>query len=134
MKKSLWLLAVYSLCFALAAALLASTGNPILPGPIQVQNTSAAAGLDFILRNDASGRKYQVETILGGVAVLDFDNDGWCDIFVANGASLPWLQKNDSRFYNRLFRNNGNGSFTDVTETAKVAGRGYSMGAAVGDF
>jgi hypothetical protein len=134
MGKSIWRLALYLLCFVLAAAVLASTGNPISPGPIQVQNVSTAAGLDFILRNDASGRKYQVETILGGVAVLDFNNDGWCDIFVANGASLPSCQKNDSRFYNRLFRNNRNGSFTDVTETAKVTGRGYSMGAAVGDF
>ncbi len=134
--KSIWPLAFYLFPFALAASLIifAFARDSLAPAPIQFQDMAAAAGLDFFLRNDASGRKYQVETILGGVAVLDFDNDGWSDIFVANGASLPSLEKNHFRFYNHLFRNNHNGSFTDVTETAKVAGRGYSMGAAVGDF
>jgi len=101
---------------------------------IRFENTAAAAGLDFVLRNDAAGRKYQVETMLGGVAVIDFDADGWPDIYAVNGATLPSLQKSVSRFHNRLYRNNRNGSFSDVTEQAGVSGKGYSMGAAVGDF
>lgn len=125
------------------AAVLIFAGGSLLRLPadprstretIRFQDVAGAAGLDFILRNDAAGRKYQVETILGGVAVIDFDNDGWPDIFVVNGASLPSLGKNQPRFYNRLYHNNRNGTFTDVTERAGVAGRGYSMGVAVGDF
>ena len=101
---------------------------------IRFQDVATAARLGFVLRNDAAGRKYQVETILGGVGVIDFDNDGWPDLFAANGASLPTLEKTHPRFYNRLYRNNRNGTFTDVTDQSEVAGRGYSMGVAVGDY
>lgn len=89
--------------------------------------------LSMVVRNGAFGRKHQVETMLAGVAVLDYDNDGWPDIYVANGASFPTLQKTDAGFHNRLFRNN-RGSFTDVTEVAGVAGAGYAMGVAAADY
>src|SRR5437667_2900388 len=85
--------------FLLSAAVILGmwsfgSGNPFLTDStvsprIRFQNVAMAAGLDFVLRNDAAGRKYQVETILGGVGVVDFDNDGWPDLFAANGASLP---------------------------------------------
>ncbi len=101
---------------------------------VRFENAAAAAGIDFLLRNDAVGRKYQVETMLGGVVVIDFDNDGWPDIFATNGAALPSLQKSDPRFHNRLYRNNRDGTFADVTQRAGISGKGYSMGAAVGDF
>jgi hypothetical protein len=103
-------------------------------GPIRFQNTAPDCGLDFVLRNDASGRKYQVETVLGGLGVIDFDQDGWPDLYCVNGASLPSLQKSDPRFFNRLFRNNRDGTFIDVTLKAGVQGRGYEMGVAVGDY
>ena len=102
--------------------------------PIQFQNAVPACGLDFILRNDATGRKYQVETVLGGLGVIDFDHDGWPDLYCVNGASLPSLRKSDPRFFNRLYRNNRDGTFTDVTLKAGVQGRGYEMGVAVGDY
>ena len=102
--------------------------------PIRLENTAPGSGLDFVLRNDASGRKYQVETVLGGLGVIDFDNDGWPDLYCVNGAALPSLRKTDARFYNRLYRNNRNGTFTDVTERAGVQGHGYEMGVAVGDY
>jgi hypothetical protein len=104
------------------------------PGPIVFQNVAPACGLDFVLRNDASGRKYQVETVLGGLGVIDFDQDGWPDLYCVNGASLPSLQKSDPRFFNRLYRNNRDGTFTDVTLKAGVQGHGYEMGVAVGDY
>ncbi len=114
-----------------AGRLLAS---PTSGGPIQFENVAPTCGLDFVLRNDASGRKYQVETVLGGLGVIDFDHDGWPDLYCVNGASLPSLQKSNPRFWNRLYRNNRDGTFADVTQKAGVQGRGYEMGVAVGDF
>ena len=90
--------------------------------------------LDMVLRNGAAGEKHLPETVMGGVAIIDYDDDGWPDIFLTNGASLPSLKKTDASFQNRLFHNNRNGTFTDVTARAGVAGQGYSLGVAVGDF
>ena len=70
----------------------------------------------------------------GGVAAFDFNNDGCMDVYFANGASLPEMRKTGPQFYNRLFRNNCDGTFTDVTEKAGVAGEGYSMAVATADF
>jgi len=102
--------------------------------PIRFRNIAAQAHVDFALRNHASGRKYQVETMTGGVAVIDYDNDGWMDIYFVNGAQLPEMKKTSPQFWNRLYRNNRDGTFSDVTEQAGVAGEGYGMGAAVGDY
>lgn len=119
-----------AICLALFAGGIAA-GSPFLRTDpkgtvpvIRLENTAVAAGLDFVLRNDATGRKYQVETMPGGLAVIDFDNDGWPDIYAVNGAALPSLQKNDPGFYNRLYRNNRDGTFADVTERAGVSGKG----------
>ena len=102
--------------------------------PVRMVNTAPACGIDFVLRNGATGRKYQVETLPGGLAVLDFDNDGWADLYCTNGAELPSLHKSDAGFSNRLYRNNRDGTFSDVTARAGVQGHGYDMGAAVGDY
>ncbi len=118
----------------LAMPLARALAVPAPSGPIQLKNVAPASGLDFVLRNDASGRKYQVETVLGGLGVIDYDADGWPDLYCVNGAALPSLQKMDPKFFNRLYRNNRDGTFTDVTQKAGVQGRGYEMGVAVGDF
>ena len=86
--------------------------------------------LPMIVSNGAAGEMHQVETMIAGVAILDYDGDGWPDIFIANGAALPGLEKRGESFHDRLFRNNRDGTFTDVTDAAGVAGRGYSMGVA----
>lgn len=73
-------------------------------------------------------------TMAGGVAVFDYNRDGRPDIFFTNGANLATLKKDDPKYRNRLFRNDGDGIFTDVTEAAGLAGSGYDNGAAVGDY
>jgi hypothetical protein len=102
--------------------------------PIRMSNGAAAAGLDFVLRNGATGRKYQVETLPGGLGVIDYDGDGWPDLFCSNGASLPGMSKTGPEYWNRLYLNNRDGTFSDVTVKAGLQGEGYAMGVAVGDY
>lgn len=103
-------------------------------GQIRFEDIAAKSGLKFELHNGATGEFHQPELMLGGVAVLDYNNDGCMDIFFTNGAAMPSLKKTGPRYFNRLFRNNCDGTFTDVTEKAGVAGEGYSMGVAVADY
>src|SRR6201987_3235169 len=100
-------------------------------------------GLDFTHRNSPTLQKYLIETMGGGVALLDYNNDGLLDIFLVNSGKLDdpvKLPANFSRrdpvYWNRLYRQNHNGSFTDVTAAAGLAGAGndYAMGVAVGDY
>ena len=102
--------------------------------PIRFEDAIDRSGIQFQLKNSASPQKYYIETMLGGVAVFDYNNDGLPDIFFTNGAAIPSLEKSDPSFYNQLYRNNGDGTFTDVTEKAGVKGAGYSMGVAAGDY
>lgn len=115
--------------------LIDAMAESVPPQPaIVMTNGAASAGLDFVLRNSATGHKYQVETMLGGLGVIDFDGDGWPDLFCTNGASLPTLHKSGPEYWNRLYRNNRDGTFSDVTVPAGLQGEGYSMGVAIGDF
>jgi len=94
----------------------------------------AETNLNFVLQHNPTPQKHMLETMAGGLAVLDYNNDGRPDLFFTSGASLPSLRKDDPKFANRLFRNDGNWKFTDVTLEAGLAGEGYAIGAAVGDF
>jgi hypothetical protein len=101
-------------------------------------------GLDFTLENSPTPQKYLIETMPGGVALLDYNNDGLLDIFLVNGGhvSSPMqtpenFDRHDPRYWNRLYRQNKDGSFTDVTQQAGLADAGdgnYGMGVAVGDY
>src|ERR1019366_3949284 len=73
-------------------------------------------------------------TMAGGVAVFDYNRDGRPDIFFTNGANLATLKKDDPKYRNVLFRNDGNGVFTDVTESAGLGGSGFDTGGAAGDY
>ena len=101
-------------------------------------------GLDFTLQNSPTPQKYLIETMPGGVALLDYNNDGLLDIFLVNGGRITSpmqtpenFERHDPLYWNRLYRQNKDGSFTDVTEQAGLANAGdgnYGMGVAVGDY
>ena len=126
----------YGVAAFLALSLwLAAQGNkPAAVGRIAFEDATAKAGIHFKLLNGATGSFSQPEIMLGGLAALDYNNDGCTDIFATNGATLPDLKKDGSKYWNRLYRNNCDGTFTDVTEKVGLAGAGYSMGVAAADF
>src|SRR5690349_12090533 len=101
---------------------------------IQFVYRQKQSGVTFVLDNGTIPDKPMIDGIPGGVALLDYDNDGYLDIFFTNGARLPSMEKDSANFYNRLYRNNHDGTFTDVTEKAGVRGEGYSIGAAAADY
>lgn len=102
--------------------------------PIRFREVAQQSGLDFVLHNNPTPRKHMIETMAGGLAAFDYNNDGKVDIFFTNGAAIPSLEKESPKFFNRLYRNDGGMKFTDVTLQAGVAGEGYSMGAAAADY
>jgi len=111
---------------------------------VQFTDITQAARIDFKDENSPSSNKYLVETMGGGVALLDYDNDGRLDIFFVNGAKIDdpmpdgkLPDKTDRKFWNRLYHQNADGTFTDVTEKAGLTGMPqnyYGMGVAVGDY
>jgi enediyne biosynthesis protein E4 len=101
---------------------------------IRFENRQAGSGIGFVLDNGTVPDKPIIDSVLGGVAVFDYDNDGFLDIFFSNGAHIPSLEKNSPAYFNRLYHNNRDGTFTDVTDRAGVLGAGYSMGVAAGDY
>jgi len=107
--------------------------GPVGPTP-ELLEVGATSGVTFRLENHPTPSKHQIETMPGGVAVIDFDNDGLMDLYFTNGAESPSLQKSGERYWNRLYRNLGKWSFSDVTSQAGVAGIGYMMGASAGDY
>jgi enediyne biosynthesis protein E4 len=111
---------------------------------VHFTDITQAVKVDFKDENSATSNKYLVETMGGGVALFDYDNDGRLDIFFVNGAKVddPMPEhkapdKSDRKFWNRLYHQNSDGTFTDVTEKAGLTGmpqNHYGMGVAIGDF
>jgi len=131
MRYSIVVLAIGALAVGFGALGVASAPAP---SAIRFENIAAKAGVNFITQNSPTPNKNQIETMVAGVALLDYDGDGWLDIYLVNGAAIPSLQKESPAYWNRLYHNNHDGTFTDVTERAGVAGAGYGMGVAVGDY
>ena len=105
---------------------------------------SPLRGIDFVLRNSPTSRKYLIETMPGGVALLDYNNDGLLDIFLVNAGHVADplrspvnFDRHNPSYWNRLYRQNKDGTFTDVTVQAGLQNAGdtnYGMGVAVGDY
>ena len=132
-------------CRSIIALALVGCLSAATPAPeVQFSDVTQAFGIDFKHENSATSNKYLIETMGGGVALLDYDNDGRLDIFFTNGAKIDdpmpsgkMPDKSDRKFWNRLYHQNADGTFTDVTEKAGLTGAQqnyYAMGAAVGDY
>jgi hypothetical protein len=126
------------LCLSLATVCLSA------PSSAPIFHVTLPRGLDFTLENSPTSLKYLIETMPGGVALLDYNNDGLLDIFLVNGGRISGamrqpdnFDRHDPRYWNRLYRQNRDGSFTDVTKEAGLENAGdgnYGMGVAVGDY
>jgi enediyne biosynthesis protein E4 len=90
--------------------------------------------IGFTLDSCETAERHAPETMAGGVAVFDYNNDGYPDILFANGADIRSLNKTAPKYYSRLFANDGKGNFTDVTDKAGLRGTGYDTGIAIGDY
>src|ERR1700731_2513746 len=115
-----------------------------MPVPMSLFDGKHPRGLDFNHVNSPTPQKYLIETMGGGVALFDYNNDGLLDIFLVNSGQLAnpmhppeTFDRHDPQYWNRLYRQNKDGSFTDVTKQAGLANAGdgnYGMGVAVGDY
>ncbi|MFQ5738891.1 MAG: CRTAC1 family protein [Acidobacteriota bacterium] len=101
---------------------------------IQFVDVAKESGLDFHHLSGSPKKDYILETISGGVAWIDYDSDGWPDLYLVNGGRWEDLKKGKRSVSNALFHNNGNGTFTDVTLRAGVANTHWGMGATVADY
>ena len=113
-------------------ALLALPNARALNGGVRFVDITAPSGITF-KHISSPEKRYIVESMSGGVAVFDYDNDGWLDIYFVNSLTMDLL-KAASKPQSELYRNNGNGTFTNVTAKAGVGDTGWGMGACVGDY
>jgi hypothetical protein len=126
--------------FLLVIALFLAAAHGSLQEPateplrVQLRNVADASGVRFVHHHSPTSGKYFVESAPGGLAVFDYNGDGRPDIFFTNGAQTPSLEKTSADYANRLYRNDGDLRFTDVTDAAGVRGVGYAMGAAAADY
>src|SRR5882762_7358024 len=137
-RRSLNALRVAALCLSIVTVCLSvSSSAPVF-------RLILPKGLEYTLQNSPTSLKYLIETMPGGVALLDYNNDGLLDIFLVNAGhvrdplpQLPSFDRHEPSYWNRLYRQNKDGSFTDVTQQAGLANvddGDYGMGVAVGDY
>jgi hypothetical protein len=116
-----------------AASLIGGKRAWAEPAPLFAEIPPTTSGIQWVHENAMSPQRYLPEALGPGCAFLDFDNDGWMDIFLVNsGPSDFWKPAKPVR--NALYKNNRDGTFTDVTEKAGVSGTAFGMGVAVGDY
>src|SRR5436190_22788104 len=101
--------------------------------PVRFVNIASEAKVAFKHENGATPQKYMPETMAGGSILFDYNNDGWPDIFFVNGGSFTDKPKAAGARH-RLYRNNKDGTFMDVTATSGIGVSGYGMGACSADY
>lgn len=116
-----------------AASLVARTSGRSATPPLFEEVTASASGISWVHENAMSDKRYLPETLGPGCAFLDYDNDGWMDIYLVNSGPADFYQPK-APLSNALYRNNRDGTFTDVTAKAGVSGGTFGMGVAVGDY
>jgi enediyne biosynthesis protein E4 len=134
-QRRIW--AVAGVLVALGAFLIWRVAPHELPapvGPIQLRDVTTQTGIGFRHTDGGSGRRYIVETVTAGLATFDYDGDGLIDIYFLNGAPLEGTEHRRSAPRNELYRNDGDGMFTEVTTQAGVGDRGFGLGVAAGDY
>jgi hypothetical protein len=129
--KKVWCAAVAWLAMGSALSGQAPTSPPE-SSPVIFRDITQKAGIHFVHNNAAFGEKYLPETMGPGVAFIDYDNDGWQDIFLVNGTDWPGRPSKHST--PKLYHNNHDGTFTDVTHKAGLDVELFGMGVAVGDY
>jgi len=117
---------------AAAASPSPSPTPPRPSGPVEFTDVTTEAGIRFKHNSGAFGKKYLPETIGSGAAFLDYDNDGWQDIFFVN--SMDWPDNKKRRSFSALYHNNKDGTFTDVTAQSGLGVEMYGLGVAVADY
>ena len=130
-RSFLWSLAGVASSPLWSSRLVAQTGATNSAG-VRFTDITGPAGIQFQHNSGAFGGKFLPETLGSGCAFLDYDGDGWQDILLINGADWPGHKKSRSTL--RLYHNNGNGTFTDVTARSGLDVELYGMGVAVGDY
>src|SRR5438067_344150 len=118
---------------ALGVGLAAPLKSPGQSGPPFVAIPPEQSGIEWVHENARSESRYLPETMGPGCAFFDFDNDGWMDIYLVNSGPADFFHPRKP-LRNALYRNNRDGTFSDVTDKAGVAGGDFGMGVAVGDF
>src|SRR5947208_16660032 len=105
----------------------------VLTGISHFDNITKKSGIDFQLTSGSSSKAYILESMSGGVGFIDYNNDGWIDIYLVNGSTLEAERQKNNEATDRLYRNNGDGTFTDVTEQAGIRENRWGMGVCAGD-
>ena len=120
----------------LAAVSVAPVPPLLAQAGVHYTDIAPKTKFSYISNNDFHGRKYFPQPMCGGIAVFDYDHDGWMDIYFTNGAKLPELVKSDSSFYHCLLHNKGDGTFEETTKQAGLLAEhlDFSFGVAAGDY
>jgi enediyne biosynthesis protein E4 len=123
-------------CFLIPIFKNGVLGQPVAaPGPWFADQAAKSGLAGFHHTSGSPVKEYLVETLGSGVALFDYNNDGLVDVFLVNGSSFEALSNPSvPRSSSRLFRNNGDGTFTDVTKESGLVNRGWGMGVTVGDY